>query len=215
MREQLKTMIGHGETIYYEGNPDTKTFILESVFNPMLPVALIWGTLDLFMLFASSKADTASFYVNGQSVEHSTGMTFMLLFMAIHMLPVWIYLAGVLTTFSRLHHSYYIVTNRAVYISSGTFQLHYDVKPFAEMSRVVLHRGVFDRMFGVGDVMISTDQRDSKGRPIPMVIANISNYMEIYQMVSKLQQDIFTDTMYPNDLRPETNSGYKTKYTGM
>lgn len=61
MREQLKTMIGHGETIYYEGKPDKKTFIMESIFNPLLPFALIWGTLDLFMLFASSKADTASF----------------------------------------------------------------------------------------------------------------------------------------------------------
>lgn len=47
-----------------------------------------------------------------------------------------------------------------------------------------------------------------------MIIANISNYNEVYQLVSKLQIDIYSDTMYPNDLRPEENHGYRTKYQG-
>lgn len=45
MNEQLKAMIGKNETIYYEGKPDKKTFVLESIFNPLLPFALIWGHL--------------------------------------------------------------------------------------------------------------------------------------------------------------------------
>lgn len=80
------------------------------------------------------------------------------------------------------------------------------------MSRIMIHRGIFDSFFGVGDVVITTNQFNQKGKPIPMVISNISNYNEVYQLIERLQTDIYTDTMYPNDLRPKTNSGYKTKY---
>ena len=166
-------------------------------------------------MFSTSFQKDTTFYVNGELQDQTSWIVSLSLFMLLHMLPVWIYLFGVLTTFLRLKHNYYLVTDSAVYISKGTFQLRYDVKPFAEMSRVVLHQGVFDRMFGVGDVYITTNQFDNKGRPMPMVIADISNFMEVYQTVQKLQKDIYSDTMYPNDLRPRTNHGYKTKYTGI
>ena len=33
-------------------------------------------------------------------------------------------------------------------------------------------------------------------------------------MVKKLQTDIYTDVMYPNDKRPSENHGYNTEYKG-
>ena len=42
----LKAMVGNDENILWRGRPDKKCFILESIFNPMLPFALIWGILD-------------------------------------------------------------------------------------------------------------------------------------------------------------------------
>ena len=47
-----------------------------------------------------------------------------------------------------------------------------------------------------------------------MGINSISNYAEVYQLVKKLQKGIYSDIMYPNDLRPKENHGYKTKYRG-
>ena len=32
-------------------------------------------------------------------------------------------------------------------------------------------------------------------------------------MVKELQEDVFSDTMYPNALRPENNPGYNTRYS--
>ena len=29
--------------------------------------------------------------------------------------------------------------------------------------------------------------------------------------IKKLQEDVYTDTMYPNDLRPKENHGYNTE----
>ena len=50
MVEELKSMVGADETVLYEGKPDKKCFIFESIFNPLLPVAIIWAVIDLGIL---------------------------------------------------------------------------------------------------------------------------------------------------------------------
>lgn len=198
MVEELKSMVGAEETILYEGKPDKKCFVLESIFNPLLPFALIWAVLDTSVL--------------GMAVRSMN--LIMVPFMLFHLMPVWIYLAGVIFSIRRYRNTYYIVTDHAVYISSGTFTMNLETKTFAELSRVNLHRGIFDQMFHVGDVQLTTNQFTRKGMPAMMGINSISDYKKVFQLVKKLQKDIYADTMYPNDLRPEENHGYRTKYRG-
>ena len=80
--------------------------------------------------------------------------------------------------------------------------------------RIDLHRGLFDQLFNVGDIVITTNQIGRKNMPAVLGINSIANYAEVYQLVKKLQKDIYSDIMYPNDLRPEENHGYRTKYKG-
>jgi len=198
MVEELKSMVGNDETILYEGKPNKKCFVFESIFNPLLPVAIIWAVIDLGFLGLAS----GSFNI------------IMTPFMLFHMMPVWIYLAGVIFAFRKYRNTYYIVTDHAVYISSGIFTMNLEAKTFAEQSRVNLHRGIFDQMFHVGDILITTNQLTKKNMPAILHINSISNYTEVYQLVKKLQKDIYSDIMYPNDLRPKENHGYNTKYRG-
>lgn len=198
MVEELKRMVGLDETILYEGKPEKRCFIFESIFNPLLPFAIIWALFDVGLL--------------GKAV--GSMQLFMIPFMLFHMMPVWLYLAGVIFAFKRYKNTYYIVTDHAVYISSGIFSMNLEAKTFAELSRVNLHRGIFDQMFNVGDVQITTNQFTKKNMPAILGINSISNYSEVYQIVKKLQKDIYSDIMYPNDLRPEENHGYRTKYRG-
>ena len=198
MVEELKSMVGSNETILYEGKPDKKCFIFESIFNPLLPVAIIWAIFDTGFL--------------GIAIG---SMNFVMIpFMLFHLMPVWIYLAGVLFSLRRYKNTCYIVTDHAVYISSGVFTMNLETKTFAELSRVNLHRGIFDQMFHVGDVQLTTNQFTRKGMPAIMGINSIADYTEVFQLVKKLQRDIYADTMYSNDLRPEENHGYRTKYRG-
>lgn len=74
---------------------------------------------------------------------------------------------------------------------------------------------MFAQILGVGDVKISTAERKEKGAVIYMGIDCIRDYKEVYQLLSKLQKDIYSDTMYPNNMRPEENHGYRTKYKGL
>lgn len=198
MVEELKSMVGMDETILYEGKPDKKCFIFESILNPLLPIAIIWAIFDMGFLGAA----VGSFQF------------FMMAFLLFHMMPVWIYLFGVIFSFRRYKNTYYIVTDHAVYVSSGVFTMNLEVKTFAELSHVNLHRGVFDQMFHVGDIQITTNQFKRNNTPAVISINSISDYSEVYQLVKKLQKDIYSDIMYPNDLRPKENHGYKTKYRG-
>ena len=198
MVEELKSMVGNDETILYEGKPDKKCFLFESIFNPLLPVAIIWAVIDVGFLGLASG-------------QFNAVLTPFLLF---HMMPVWIYLSGVVFSFRKYKNTYYIVTDHAIYISSGIFTMNLESKTFAEMSRVNLHRGIFDQMFHVGDIHITTNQLTRKNMPATLQINSISNYAKVFQLVKKLQKDIYADIMYPNDLRPEENHGYRTKYRG-
>ena len=186
-------MVGENEKIFYEGKPDFKCFIFESIFNPLLPFAVMWGLFDLFFIGA---------FTVGAQGEGAGIISFFLIFMLFHMMPVWLYLGGVIFSFRRYRNTYYIVTDKAVYASGGVFTKNYQNKPFAELSHIDLHRGIFDQMFGVGDIILTSNQiaAVSSSGPVAtygthsntpafagITISSISNYTEVYNIVKKLQ----------------------------
>lgn len=202
----LETMVGRDETVLWRGRPEKKCFILESIFNPFLPFALIWAVIDGVFITA--------FLQNAPISEVSW---FIIPFFALHLMPVWLYLGGIFLSFRKYRHTAYIVTDRGIYISGGTFAYHYEMKPFTDLSHINIHRGIFDQWLGVGDVVTvcghsgynSRSSHSSHG----MTICDIADYQKVFTMIRDLQTDIYSDTMYPNDLRPAENRGYKTKYT--
>lgn len=210
MDNELTLLIGKDEKILYAGKPDKRCFLFESIFNPLLPFALVWGLCDLFFI---SKAFS--------SPESGEEAAFIVPFMALHLMPVWIYLAGALLSWRRYRNTAYIVTDKGIYASGGIFARTYKSKPFAELSHVDLHRGIFDQWFNVGDIVTTSAQANPvtmNGRRASfnagISIDSIANYAEVYKLVKQLQEDIYTDVMYPNDLRPAENRGYKTRYRG-
>ena len=204
MLEELKAIVGPNEKILYEGKPNKKCYIFESIFNPLLPFALLWAIVDLGILGSAFFAQ-----------DSSNMLIFFIPFLLLHMMPVWIYLGGILFTVRRYKNTAYIVTDRAIYISGGVFTRNINVKPFAELSHINLHRGVFDQKFNVGDIIATTNQLTRNGKRATISISSISNYIDVYNMVKKLQTDIYTDVMYPNAKRPSENPGYNTEYKGL
>ncbi len=216
-KTELEMMVGNDEQILWQGRPNKRCFILEGIFNPLFPFALIWFLFDAFFIGA--------FFVGG--IHSNIPKAFSILpviFILFHMMPVWIYLAGVLFVFRRYKHTEYIITTKGVYISGGLFSYTCNMKPFTELARVNIHRGIIDQIIGVGDVVLTSNNSADlggsnirvNGRPLDIgtTIADISDYMHVYEIIKKLQEDIYTDTMYPNDLRPSENHGYNTQYKG-
>lgn len=213
-RTDLEAMIGQGEQIFWRGKPQKKCFIFECIFNPMLFVALIWAGFDLMYIVSANKSPAGN-------VNSGMG-NFMLVFFALHLMPVWLYLLGVIFSFRKYKNTEYIVTDKGIYLSGGIFTYSCQMKSFAELSNVNIHRGIFDQMFGVGDVILTSanlvqfvgNRSNSGAVPRSLVLCDLAEYQEVFAMVKQLQADIYSDTMYPNDLRPAENHGYQTQYRG-
>lgn len=196
MRKEIERLINPNEKILYEGKPNKKCFIFESIFNPLLIIAIVWAIIDFGFL--------TEIIFDGELI--------MIPFMLLHLLPVWLYLGGVLFSVKRYNNTEYVITNMAIYVSGGVFARNISTKSFAEMSNIAIHQGVFDRLFNVGDVIAITGQIDKEGNSVTVSLDCISDYTEIYHLVKKLQIDVYSDVMYPNAKRPEDNSGYNTNY---
>lgn len=211
-RTDLEAMIGSNEQVLWRGKPQKKCFIFECIFNPMLVFALIWAAFDISFIVMANKAPTD---------KGGSGLgSFMLIFFAFHLMPVWLYLGGVLFSFRRYKNTEYIVTEKGIYISGGVFTYNCQMKSFAEFSNVNIHRGIFDQTFGVGDVVLTSANlvqfsgTKSGSSARSFTLCDIAEYQEVFSLVKQLQTDIYSDTMYPNDLRPPENHGYNTRYMG-
>lgn len=203
---RITEQVGYNEHVVWEGRKAIGVSICEAIFNPMLPFAIIWAALDS-MIFKSAFG----------SIDTDMGK-FVLIFLLVHMMPVWMYLGGVLTSAFKAKNTQYAITDKAIYIQTGIFTTTVETKPFADMSHVSVRQGVFDKIFRTGDVISvcahpsTTAYNSSRGHSHGMNIENIPDYEEVFRMVKQMQTDIYADTMYPNDLRPSSNHGYQTQY---
>lgn len=205
----LEAMVGMNESVLWRGKPDKKCFILESIFNPMLPFALIWAIIDGVVFLGMTLSN----------IGDSGLFMFILPFFALHLMPVWIYIGGVLMSFRKYKNTQYIITDKGIYVSGGIFAYKYEMKPFTDLSHINIHRGIFDQWLKVGDVVTvcshtgynsgSNGSHSSHG----LQICDIADYQKVFAMIKELQTDIYADTQYPNDLRPRENHGYQTQYT--
>ncbi len=198
------------ESIIWKGIPKRNAFIINSSLT-MLPVALIWLMIDGSFIF--SFIQTSEFV----GTEVFSGMTFFFIgFFALHLMPVWIWLYGVLTANGRWKNTQYAVTNKRIIIRNGLIGYQYNSFYYTDISNVTLKVGVIDRMLGVGDIMISLNHAigtTKKGNPIHTTsILDVENPDHVMQIVQKTIMDMQTDIHYPNALRPEVNPGYHTEY---
>ncbi len=197
MIDELKATVGSNEKILYEGKPHKKCYILKAII-PFFPFALFWAGISFFILVN---------IIN--SGKNANMVLFLVLFMLVFMVPVWFYLSFIFLSFRGYKNTTYIITDRAIYVSSGVYTREVITKPFAEISRIDLHRGILDQIFNVGDIIATTNQ------PNHITIYSLSNYIEIFNLIKKIQADNYADAMYPNAERPSENPGYNTEYKGL
>ncbi len=209
IKSDLVLMVGKNEEILWSGKPNKTCFLLEAVFNIMLPISIAWFSID-------SMAFGSFMHPNSTDTLTNSISAVMIIFFLLHMMPVWMYLSGVVFAFLKYHNTNYIITDKAVYVSGGMFAKMYEMKSFTELSHVNLNRGVLDQMLGVGDVVLICNHDGYNSRHSSyhgITLCDLIDYQKVYNMVKDLNINTYTDTMYPNDLRPSTNSGYSTKYT--
>ncbi|MBR3508103.1 MAG: PH domain-containing protein [Lachnospiraceae bacterium] len=181
----FQSVVGSEETILWQGRPEKKCFIVESIFNPLLPFALFWAAIDLTIigtLFFSK--------VHFENVTSETAI--ILIFFLVHMMPVWIYLIGIFRSIRSHRNVEYIVTDRAIYISGGANQYYYEKKTYQELEGVTLNQGYFDKRLGVADVEFKK-VKDKEGKLLQsnltgFAICDVSDYDRVYHLVKEFYE---------------------------
>lgn len=183
-----------GEKVLWDSKPKKNAYILNQILT-MMPFALIWLLFDSVFIIA--------FLATGQLQE---ALFIVIPFFAIHLMPVWIWLANALTANKKWTNTVYYITDRRIIIQSGLIGIDYKTIYFKDIKDVTLNIGFVDKLLGVGDIHFSLNGSRTSS------FLDIKNPYEVYPKIQKIVLDMQTDMSYPNALRPEENPGYNTQY---
>lgn len=200
----ISNMLMNGEKILWKGKPVKSAYILNSILT-LAPFGIFWLLIDTFII--TTLVASGAFEKMG---------LFIIVFFALHLFPVWMWISNCLTSFKRWKNTDYVVTDKRILVSSGFIGIDYKNIYYKEIKDVSLKVGIIDRILNVGDIYIQgsnvvmSNQANSK----VTILYDISNPYETFKIIQKIILDIQTDMNYPNDLRPKENHGYNTEYKG-
>ena len=124
-------------------------------------------------------------FSNPFSYKKYFGIPLPILFVLLHLMPLWIYLVAVIGFFKEYAKTYYILTDYAVYISGNFYPEAFKRKPFAEISHAEIHAGFF-RLIGVGNVVFLSKIPNSFYRyniSRETNISDIRDYRQVYDLI--------------------------------
>lgn len=188
-RNNISDIVGEDETILWEGAPKKSAYIA-AAFLKMLPIVILWLAVDITIIVVLAGLEGVPWFA--------------WIFFAIHLAPVWIWIANIIHAVAELKNVRYAITDKRIIIRSGVIV---DLKfmYFTEITNVRVRVGVVDRLLKVGDIYITAEVQKA-------VLYDIAAPYTVANEIQRLVRDIKSDTFYPNALRPETNQGYRTKY---
>ena len=182
----IEEMMAFEEQILWEGGKSEDSTFWEAIFNPLLPFAAIWCVVDFSII---GTAGLANMIFSG-----------MALFFLIHLMPVWLYLGGIIFARKKARNTRYVVTTRGIYIqtgSSGREQVKF--YGYDEIKYAQTKQGMFDRQYNVGDVSCEfvTPIVKYSGRNRQVIhnftLDNVADFQTVSQIINeqkRMQQPI-------------------------
>lgn len=192
----IKDLIQNDEEILWQGKPKKSAFIWSKILQ-LLPIVLIWVLVDGCIIYAFIKTGAAS--------QVSTFILIIfILFFVLHLTPLWIWIGNIITSTAQYKNTEYVFTTKRIIIRSGVFV---DVKSiyYIDVQLVHLNVGLISRILKVGNIHIVSKAERT-------ILFCITDPYRVCNMLQDIVNDLKTDMYYPNDLRPEENKRYQTKY---
>lgn len=125
-----------GEHILWRGKPKKSAYVADKALA-LLPIAVIWTIFDLSFL------------------RNAGGNGFLVLFLLVHMFPVWLWLGSALTSVMQWRNEDYYLTNKRILIRRGILKPRRESVFLRDVHSIRTHYGLLDRLFGSGDIYIN------------------------------------------------------------
>ena len=196
-QNEIKDILSPEEEVLLTLKPDRRVYIAESILRG-LPIALLWGGVDGFIIF--TLIATNAFAEMGMMVGFIIG------FFAIHLIPVWLYVAQVVKRVMGYKNLSYAFTDKRIIVRSGIVGIDFKFIYYTDIDSVNVKVGILDRLFKVGDITVRSNTQTA-------VLDDVKSPYIYGDKIQEIVRDLKADMLYPNDLRPEENNGYRTKYT--
>ena len=190
----IDEIIDDGETLLLRQKPKKKAYIFNSIVK-FIPIALLWLVIDVGFICGIALTGSVPKML----------WAFLVPFFAVHLMPVWFCIANIVRAGKSWKNLEYAFTDRRIIIRSGVIGINIVNVYYADIKGVNMRIGVFDRMFKVGDIYIKAADQSQ-------VLYDLENPTFILSRIQKIVLDLKTDVYFPNDLRPESNGGYKIGY---
>ena len=191
----IDEILDDGEEILWKGKPKKISYILNSCLK-FLPIALVWLAFDIgFIVMMTHVMNEIDWWL----------ILIFVIFFMFHLLPVWLWISSIVTSFRRLKIEEYAFTNKRIIIKKGLIAADIKSINYESLTSINIRVGLIERICKVGDIYIVSKNEK-------YVIEDISDPYFIYQKLSKIANDIKSDIIYPNAYRPNENPGFKTSY---
>ena len=125
-----------GEYVIWKGKPKKSAYIADKALS-LLPIAVFWAIFDLNFL------------------RMAGGNGFLLMFLLVHMFPVWLWIGSAVTSVLQWRNEDYYITNKRIIIRKGIFNPQRQSLFLRDVHSVRTHYGLLDRMFGSGYVFLN------------------------------------------------------------
>ena len=192
------------ETVLWAGRPAFVPFVASGI--PFLAFGLIWFCIDFFGFIRPA--------LMGQGHAPAGFAGFMIPFFALHLFPFWGSLLNMLRLTLVHKNTAYAITNRRAMFRGGLWGIGYDSVDFDQITDLQVNVGPLERSIGAGTISISTAAKSPNGTALGKNFIAVPDPYEVFKEIKKVSLDVKADLDYPNSLRPPTNPGYKTAYTG-
>jgi len=201
---EFESVKDNDETIFWVGGPKLVPFLAQGI--PFLIFGCLWGAFDYFFFLQFS-------FMGGLG---GVG-TFLTIFILIHMFPFYGSILNMIRLILVHKNTKYAYTNKRLMFRSGFFGIDFKAVDYDKIQNIEVNVSPLEKMLNVGTIRFFCGEYTRSGdhgtRSLTNDFKAIEDPYEIFKAIKQVSLDIKTDMNYPNQLRPEENPGYTTKYT--
>jgi len=190
MPKQFEQVLDKDEKVLWVGQPKLVPFLLTGL--PFLIIGAIWFCLDYFIFIKNMSMSTSPYLIP---------------FFLLHLSPSWMSILNILRLILVYNNTFYTYTNRRLMMRSGFWGTDFKALDYDKITDIEVNVNPIEKIFDVGTIKAYSGVNTVYDRFLA-----IRNPYEVFKMIKQISVDIKTDYNYPNALRPDQNTGYKTEY---
>lgn len=191
----FKTILDENEEVLWADKPQHIPYLASGLL--FLIIGCLWGAMDFLILTSAKKGNAGP-----------VG-----LFFFIHAMPFHLSVLNMLRLILSYKNVHYAITNRRILLRSGLFGIGYEAIDYDKVRDIQVTIGPLEALAKSGSILLNTGQTSNRGIVWNRMVA-IEEPYEVFKKIKEVSMNIKSDLNYPNALRPESNPGYPTKYTG-